>query len=69
MKSEVYRTKVGTRDEMLDLIMYVTASIKEHQDALRPATLRALTQVAKCIDFDLGIFENVLHWVNCTNFF
>jgi hypothetical protein len=27
-----------------------------------------LTRVAKCIDVDGGIFENVLYWVNCTNF-
>jgi hypothetical protein len=32
MKSEVYRTKVDTPDELLDLIMVVIASIQERQD-------------------------------------
>jgi hypothetical protein len=61
MKSEVYRTKVDTWEELLDLIMYVIASIKEHQDALRQATCHVLTRVAKCIDVDVGIFEYVLY--------
>jgi len=34
MKSEVYRTKVGKREEMLDLIMDVIARIQEHKDEL-----------------------------------
>jgi hypothetical protein len=34
----------------------------------RRATRHVLTRAAKCIDVDGGIFENVLHWVNCTNF-
>jgi hypothetical protein len=45
--------------------MDVTAHIKERQDALRRATHHVLTQIAKYIDFDGGIFEN---WVNSTNF-
>jgi len=43
MKRKVYRTKVDTRDELLDLVMDVIASIKEHQDALRQATRHDLT--------------------------
>jgi len=35
MKSDVYRRKVDTRDEMLNLIMDVIVRIEEHQDALR----------------------------------
>jgi hypothetical protein len=31
----------------------------------RRATRHVLTQVAKCIDVDGGIFENELYWVNC----
>jgi hypothetical protein len=27
-----------------------------------------LSRVAKCIDVDGGIFENILYWVNYTNF-
>ena len=68
MKSKVYRTKVDTRDELLDPLMDVIASIKEGQDALRRATRHVLTQVAKCINVDGGIFENVLYYVNCANF-
>jgi hypothetical protein len=55
------------KDELLDLIMDVIASIKERQDALKPATRHVLTRVANCIDVDGGMFENVLYWVNCTN--
>ena len=60
-KSKVYRTKVDTRDELLDLIMDVIAHIKERQDALRRATRHVPTRVAKCIDVDGGIFENLLY--------
>jgi hypothetical protein len=50
--------------------MDVIAGAKEHWDALRRATHHVPTQVAKCIDVDGGIFENVflLYYVNCTNF-
>jgi hypothetical protein len=34
----------------------------------RRATRHVLRRVAKCIDVDGGIFENVLYYVNCTNF-
>jgi hypothetical protein len=68
MKCEVYRTKVDTRDELLDLPMDVIVSIKERPDALRRATYHVLTRLAKRIDVDGGIFENVLHYINCTNF-
>jgi hypothetical protein len=60
MKSEVYRRTVDTWDELLDRIMHAVARIKKRQDELRRATHHVLTQVAKCIDFDGGIFENVL---------
>jgi hypothetical protein len=61
IKSEVDRTKVDTREELLDHITDVIARIKERQDALRRATCRVLTRVAKCIDVDGGIYENVLY--------
>jgi hypothetical protein len=32
------------------------------------ATNHVLTRVAKCIDVDGGIFENVFYWVNEPNF-
>jgi hypothetical protein len=40
--------------------MDAIAHIKERQDELRRATRHVLTRVAKCIDIDGGIFENVL---------
>jgi hypothetical protein len=61
MKSEIYRRKVDTRDELLQRIMDVIAHMKERQDALRRATRHVLTRVAKCIDVDGGIFENLLY--------
>ena len=60
MKSEVYRKKVDTRDELLVNILDVIACIKEHQDALRRTTGHVFTPFAKCIDVDGGIFEHVL---------
>jgi hypothetical protein len=60
MKSEVYRRKVNTWDELLDRISDAIARIKERQDEFRRATRHVLTRVAKCIDVDGGIFENVL---------
>jgi len=56
----VYRTKVDTRDELLDLIMDIIVSIKEGPDALRRATRPVLARVANCADGDGEIFENVL---------
>jgi hypothetical protein len=41
--------------------MDVMARIKERQDAVRRATRHVLTEVAKCVDADGGIFENVLY--------
>jgi len=58
MKSEVYRKKVDTRDELLVNILDVIACIKERQDALRRTTHHVFTRVAKCIDVDGRIFEH-----------
>jgi hypothetical protein len=60
MKSEVYRRRVDTWDELLDRIIGAIARIKECQDELRRATRRVLTRVAKYIDVGGGIFENIL---------
>jgi len=60
MKSEVYRKKVDTRDELLINILDVIACIKESQDELRRTTRHVFTRVAKCIDVDGGIFEHLL---------
>jgi len=60
MKSEVYRIKVGRRDELLVNILDVIACIKECQDALRRSTRHVFTRVAKCTDVDGGISEHSL---------
>jgi hypothetical protein len=59
MKSEVYRRKTDTWDELLDCIMGAIARIKERQDELRRATRHVLTRDAKCTDVDGGIVENL----------
>jgi hypothetical protein len=57
MKSEVYREKVNTTDELLTRILNSAALIKqERQDDLRAATLTVAKRVAKCIEVDGGIF-------------
>jgi hypothetical protein len=61
MKSEVYRRKVDTRDELLDHIMEVIASIKERQGAPRRSTHHVHPRVARYMDVDNGIFKNVLY--------
>jgi hypothetical protein len=60
MKSEVYRKKVDTRNELLVNILDVIACLKERQDALRQTTRHVLTRVTKCVDVDGGIFEHLL---------
>jgi hypothetical protein len=60
MKSEIYRRVIDTWDVLLDRIMDAIARVKERQDELRRAERHVLTRVAKCIDVDGGIFENLL---------
>ena len=53
MKSEVYKEKANTRDELVARIMNSAALLKqERQDDLRRAE--------KCIEVDDGIFEHLL---------
>ena len=57
MKSEVYKEKVNTRDELVASIMNSAALIKqERQDDLRRATRTVAKRVEKCIEVDGGIF-------------
>jgi len=64
MKSEVYKEKVNTRDELVARIMNSAALIKqERQDDLRRATRTIAKRVEKCIEVDGGIFENLLRTV------
>ena len=61
MKSEVYKEKVNTRDELVARIMNSAALIKqEHQDNLRRATRTIARRVEKCVEVDGGIFEHLL---------
>ena len=60
-KSEVYKEKVNTRDEMVARIMKSAALIKqERQDDLRRDTRTVAKRVEKCIEVDGGIFEHLL---------
>ena len=60
MKSEVYKTKVDTRDELLARIFDAAACIKKREDQLRRTTRDLRTRVAKCTEVDGGIFEHFL---------
>jgi hypothetical protein len=61
MKSEVYKEKVKTRDELVACIMNSAALImQERQDDLRRATPTIAKRVEKCIEVDGGIFEHLL---------
>jgi len=60
MKSEVYKEKVNTRDELVAGIMNSVALMKqERQDDLRRATRTVAKRVGKCIEVDGGIFEHL----------
>jgi len=61
MKSEVYKEKVNTRDELVSRFMNSAAFMKqERQDDLRRATRAVAKRVEKCIEVDGGIFEHLL---------
>jgi len=61
MKSEVYKEKLNTRDELVARVMNSAAVIKqEHQDDLRRATRTVPKRVEKCIEVGGGIFEHLL---------
>ena len=60
MKSEVYKEKVNTRDELVARITNSAALIEqERQDDLRRATRTVAKRVGKCIEVDGGIFEHL----------
>ena len=60
MKSEVYKIKVDTADELLARILDSAASIKKREDLLRRTTRNLRTRVKKCTEVDRGIFEHLL---------
>jgi len=61
MKSEVYKEKVNTRDELVARIMNSAALIKqERQDDLKRATRTIAKRGEWCIEVGGGIFEHLL---------
>jgi hypothetical protein len=57
MKSEVYKEKVNTRDELVARVTNSAALIKqEHQGDLRRATRTIAKRVKKYIEVDGGIY-------------
>ena len=61
MKSEVYKEKVNTRDELVARIMNSAALIKqERQDDLGRSTRSIAKRDGKCIEVDGRIFEHLL---------
>ena len=61
MKSEVYKEKLNTRDELVACITNSAALMKqERQDDLRRAKRTVARSVEKCIEVDGGIFERLL---------
>jgi hypothetical protein len=61
IKSEVYKEKVNTRDELVTRIMNSAALVKqERQNHLRRATRTVAKRVEKCIEVDGGTFEHLL---------
>jgi len=61
MKSEFYKEKLNTIEELIARIMNSAALInQERQDDLRTATRTIAKRVEKCIEVDGGIFEHLL---------
>jgi len=61
MKSEVYKEKVNTRDELVARIMNSAALIKQQrQDDPRRATRTVAKRGEKCIEVDGGIFQHLV---------
>lgn len=60
LKSEVYKVKVNTRDDLIARIMDCAALIKERQDAIRRATNSITNRITKCIEVGGGIIEPLM---------
>ena len=61
MKSEVYKEKGNTRDELVAGIMNSATLIKQElQDDLRRTTCTIAKRIEKGIEIDGGIFEHLL---------
>jgi hypothetical protein len=60
MKSEVYKRKVVTPEEMLARILDAAACVNKREDQLRRRIRDLVTRVAKCTEVDSGILEHLL---------
>jgi hypothetical protein len=60
MKSEVYKLKGDTRDEMPARVLDATARTKGRDFQPRGITRDLRTRVTKCTEDDRGIFEHLL---------
>jgi hypothetical protein len=63
IKSEVYRRKLDTPDELLSVILDAAGCIKQRADQLRRTTRDLRTPVAKRSEVDGGILEHLLRTV------
>jgi hypothetical protein len=60
IKREVCKRNVHTEGKLLAHILDTAARIRKYGDQLRQITLDVLTGVAKCIQVDGGVSENLL---------
>jgi hypothetical protein len=60
MRGEIYTTKVDVPEELLARILNDAACIKKRAGRLRRTTRDLHTAVAKCTEFDGGIFKLIL---------
>lgn len=60
MKSEVYKTKPQTRNELLNRILNVAQNLKDNPDMIQAATSSVLKRARLCRDHNGGHFENFL---------
>ena len=60
LESEVEKRNVDIRDELLPRNWDAAASIKKREGQLRRTTRDLRTRVAKCTEFDGGIYEHSL---------
>ena len=56
IESEVYKRRMGRRDESFPRILDVAASVKKREDHLRRTTRDLRTRAAKCTEADGGIY-------------
>jgi hypothetical protein len=59
MKSEVYKRKVDTQDELLARVLDAAARTKEREDHLRRTSRDLRTRVAKCTETGDGTVEQL----------